>query len=247
VSSSASPVIGIARPTQTKRDFNGGRIAVIVISSLVALAALACLAGGIAAVAVDRTARGADGFISTDTTRYSTLTYALVSDRYSGGTAGDWLTPSDVLGSIRLRAASSGSVFIGIGRAAAVERYLDNVLREEKSNLGAADVVGGSHSSRVLGTAAPRLRPAAAAVWAAAAAGPGQQTLQWTPRKGDWRVVVMNADAAKGVVANLSVAGRFPHLLAIGLGLLGGAIALFGLAGIGLYFGLRAPRGAAPA
>lgn len=241
MSSSISPIAGVARPTQS-RKFGGGRVAAIIVASLLTLIALAGLVGGIAAVVADRTARGSDGFISTDTTRYSTLTYALLSDRFSGGTAGDWVTPADVLGEVRLRATGSGPIFIGIGRAAAVDRYLDAVRREEVTNLGAADVIGGHHDSRVIAGGIPQLRPTQVKIWTVAARGSGTQTLHWKAHKGDWRVVVMNPDASKGVAFDLSVGAKFPHLLAIGIGVAGGSTVVLALAGLGLYLALRRPR-----
>lgn len=77
--------------------------------------------------------------------------------------------------------------------------------------------------------------PTAKHLWAARAVGSGTQTLSWSPRNGDWRIVVMNANGSAGVRADLAVGARFPHLLWIGIGLLGGGVLLLLLGGGGIY------------
>ena len=41
--------------------------------------------------------------------------------------------------------------------------------------------------------------------WVASASGPGEQTLEWEPKEGNWRAVVMNTDASRGVASKLSI------------------------------------------
>jgi len=54
----------------------------------------------------------------------------------------------------------------------------------------------------------------------------GTQTATWKIRNGHLRVVVMNADASPGVVANAKVAVTVRGVLPIALSLLGVAIAV---------------------
>ena len=69
----------------------------------------------------------------------------------------------------------------------------------------------------------------------------------WTPKSGDYTVVVMNADASRGVTADVSVGVQVHHLWAIIGGLFGVGILLFA-GGIALIVvaGHRASGGAPP-
>jgi hypothetical protein len=217
--------------------WGGARVTVLVLGSLALLASAAAVAGGAACVVVDLTQRDGTGYLMTDWRSYSTGTYALVSDSFRTGAAGDVVVAEDVLGTVRILVRSSRPVFVGVGRAAAVDSYLAGVGREVAARLDASRA-----DFRLLPGAAPATPPTAQRFWEAATvgAGTGAHSLTWRPRDGTRRIVVMNADGSAGVNAALSVGARFPHLLAIGLGLLG-AGALAALAGAGLLH--RALRG----
>ena len=63
--------------------------------------------------------------------------------------------------------------------------------------------------------------------WVARASGSGEQTLDWEPEDGEWRAVVMNEDASRGVSADLSIGAELDSVLWIGIGMLlfGGLLA----------------------
>ena len=63
------------------------------------------------------------------------------------------------------------------------------------------------------------------AVLGGSAAGSGEQTLEWDPKDGDWRAVVMNANATRGVAADLSIGAELDPVLWIGIGLLASSAA----------------------
>jgi hypothetical protein len=87
---------------------------------------------------------------------------------------------------------------------------------------------------------APLLRPTEIGIWSASTSGPGIQELTWRPADGDWTVVVMRADGAAGVVADVRAG-----LTAPGLGWLIAALFTTGavlLALGGLCIGLAVPQ-----
>jgi Domain of unknown function (DUF4389) len=219
-SPSLSPAGAVAVVPPGTGRVGGWRVAGIVTASIVALAALASIAGGIVAIVFDQTQRDPQGYLMTSARTYSTGTYALVSASYRGGAATDAILPRDVLGTVRVRVASSPrAVFVGIAPASAVGAYTAGV-----AYAGATRFDARSPDLRVHGGGAPSVPPAQAGIWVAETAGAGTHTLTWTPQPGRWRVVVMNADGGAGVYAHISVGARAPHLLAIG-----GALAVGGL------------------
>ena len=127
------------RPTQAtaSSSWGAGRVSVVVLASLSVLAGLAALAGGGTALVFDQTQRHANGYVMTDTTPYSTSTYALVSDSYRTGAAGDAFVARDMLGNVRIRTHSAQPLFVGIGPARAVESYLAGVRREVATRFDA--------------------------------------------------------------------------------------------------------------
>jgi hypothetical protein len=214
--------------------WGAGRVIAVVVASLAVLAGLAALAGGGIALVFDQTQRDASGYLMTDSTAYSTDTYALVSDSYRTGAAGDRVVARDMLGTVRIRTRSAQPVFVGIGSAAAVDTYLAGVRRDVATRFDAA------HSDfRQYSGGAPAAAPATKHFWAAQTVGSAIQTLSWSPRNGDWRIVVMNANGSAGVHADLALGARFPHLLWIGIGVLAGGALLLLLGGAGMYAAIR--------
>jgi hypothetical protein len=215
-----------------------GRVTLLVLGSLAVLASVAVVAGGGVALVFDQTQRDANGFLMSHAQMYSTSTYALVSDSYRAGASGDVFAIRDILGKVRIQAHSSEATFVGVGPAAAVDHYLANVRRSVANRFDAA-----SGDFRVLGSRAPERAPTAQRFWSARTTGSGTYALSWSPKKGSYRIVIMRPDATPGVTATVRVGARFPHLLAIGLGLLGGG-AVGILVGSGVLFGVlrRRPR-----
>jgi hypothetical protein len=67
--------------------------------------------------------------------------------------------------------------------------------------------------------AAPGAPPEEQDIWVASTSGTGEQTLEWDPEEGSWSAVVMNADASRGVSAELSIGAELDSVLWIGIGL----------------------------
>jgi uncharacterized protein DUF4389 len=221
-------------PPGATSTWGAGRVVGVVVASLAVLAGLAALAGGATALVFDQTQRDANGYLMTDTTAYSTDTYALVSDSYRTGAAGDVLVARDMLGTVRIRTQSAQPVFVGIARAAAVDSYLAGVRHEVATRFDAHQ-----RDFRLKAGGAPVAPPTAKKFWAAESVGAGAQTLSWSPQDGNWRVVVMNANGSAGVRADLALGARFPHLLWIGIGVLSGGALLLLVGGGGIYAAVR--------
>ena len=219
---------------ERERGWGVGRIIAVVVSSLVLVVALGVFAAGTAALVFDKTQRDSAGYLMTGSKAYSTRTYALVANGDRAGGAQDWLAARALLGTVRVRTDSSTPVFVGIGRAVSVDRYLAGVQREVASGFDA-----NRSDFRVEGGAAPGAPPTAQSFWAAKAVGSGVQLLTWKPASGNWRIVLMNADGSRGVRADLAIGARFPHLVWIAVGVLAGGTVLLLLGGVGLYLALR--------
>lgn len=230
---SAAPSGGVVAQAPSTH-WGAGRVVLVVLGSVLALIALAAVAGGGVAIAFDQTQRDSSGYLMTGSSLYSTGTYALVSDSYRAGTSRDLFVARDMLGTVRIRVHSSENVFVGIAPADAGERYLAGVSRAVATRFDADPA-----AFRTVAGGAPAAAPAAQRFWVATASGTGTHVLSWKPDTGDYRVVVMNADASRGVTADLAIGARFPHLLAIGIGVFVGGVALLALGGVLIWAGIR--------
>jgi hypothetical protein len=106
-------------------------------------------------------------------------------------------------------------VFVGIGRAADVARYLDHV---QVDRIVQVNWPGGMKTEAEPGTrrpAPPETRP----FWVAKAHG-SPATLTWPVDAGDWTLVIMNASGTAPVSVVASGSITLPALGPIGIGLL---------------------------
>ena len=217
-------------PAPAERRAGGGHVVLLVVGSIIALFAAGVMAAGGVGLVFDQTQRDEQGFLMSSSERYSTSTYALMSERvdlYGPG----WV-PNGLIGTIKLSSDSARPVFVGIGPAGEVERYLANVPRAELRDLG--DMT----RTRLGGTAAPE-RPQSQPFWVASTTGSGEQAVRWKARDGDWRAVVMAADGGRGVDAELSVGATFPDIDWLSAGLLAGGAVLLLVGGTLIFAGAR--------
>ena len=221
-----------------------GRIAAAVAGALAALLALgAFAAGGVLLYANGQ--KDHDGYVSTDTQRFHTPTYALATgnlDLDTGGIAGDSL-----LGRVRVRAASNAGkpVFVGIARTKDVDAYLRGTSHATVTDVeyGPFDRFDASYRTHAGERPAP---PAAQRFWAASASGPGARSVEWKVRDGNWSVVVMNADASPRVDTDVKAGSDAPWLSAAAWTSIGAGAVLAALAAALLLTGLRPPRAPRP-
>jgi hypothetical protein len=221
---------------------SAGRIALLVTGCIVALIALSALAGGGFLTWAHTTQRDDDGYYSTGREEFLTQGYALRSDDLDLGTEGpDWLFEEGRLGTIRLEGASvepGGRLFLGIGPADDVERYLEGVEHDVVVDVEADPFE--VEYRRAPGSRQPAA-PDAQTFWAAS----GLDRIEWEVDEGRWMAVAMNADASRGIVAEISVGAKsdlilWAALILLGLGIVLGAVA-------GLLIWLAARGGVAPA
>jgi hypothetical protein len=193
-----------------------GRIVLIAVGIVAGILAFAFLTGGCALVVIDQTRRDDDGFLVSPTETFESPTYAIVSESADiDSEGGEWALDT-FLGTVRIRSESEQPLFVGIGPAADVDRYLAGVEHDVVDDL---DTSGDPEYERRAGSARPGL-PGRESFWVASSSGAGEQTLDWDPEDGDWRAVVMNRNASRGVAADLSIGAELDLALWIGLGLL---------------------------
>jgi hypothetical protein len=220
-----------------------GRIVLTVVGAVLIVISLGLgVVGGVVTWAY-ATQRDSEGFFTTGTEHFETLTYAITSDDVDLGApagSGDRFDIGDIA-TVRLRAeAQDGQrVFIGIGPADAVDRYLADVAHAQVDSIR-------FHPFRVTyltqGGGAPDALPGTQRFWAASAEGRGVQRLEWKLESGRWAVVVMNANGSRGVGADMSVGIKSDLVLPLGIGLLAGfgllvvvgtVLLVVGVAGLG--------------
>ena len=216
------------------------RVGPIIAGSVTALIAVVLIAAGAFAL-WGESKKGADGYLSTGTERFSTSTRALASERVDVDIdSKDWLAGVEDLGDTRLKVASASGerVFAGVAKTRDVTAYLRGV-----EHTVVADIDSSPFSARHRehhGARAPA-PPAEQDLWAAQTEGSGPLELHWTPEPGDWSVVVMNADGSPGVSADVSAGAEIAFLEALGWSLAGGGLALL-LAGGALILRGARPR-----
>jgi uncharacterized protein DUF4389 len=202
------------------RTRSAGRVIGVIVGVVVLLIGLGVTVGGGALVWLDNR-RGTDGYLSTPVGSYSDGGYAL---RFDAGEISPvdrgWPGVDNVLGTVRVRASGTGDepVFVGIARTADVDAYLAGVPHRMYQGTG-----GMARMHR----RPPPGMPMGQHMWVASDSGTGPMTLHWTPRAGEWSLVVMNSSARPDVRADIAVAASAPNLGAIAVGVLvGGILAL---------------------
>jgi hypothetical protein len=204
----------------------------IVAGAIAALLAAALLAGGGVLLWASTAKTDDGGWWSTGTHRLSTGTRALTTQRLDVGTdAPDWMFDSGRLAQARISAIGHQPVFVGVGPTRQVDRYLAGIGRAELTDLD-LDPFRATFVRRP----GPRMdlaAPGGQRFWAASSSGAGRRTVTWPVRRGNWTVVVMNADASPGVSVAMSAGARVPFVHDLGIGLLvAGGVAGLGAAAL---------------
>jgi hypothetical protein len=233
-----------------RSQWTGGRIAVVVVGSLLALFALGAVATGAYGLWLHTTQRSG-GYVMTSSERFETRGYALATRTlHISSDVPSFLYGRDWLGDVRIRGESADParpVFIGIAREADVDRYLAGVAHSEVVDVN-ANPFGTTYrpSYRVRPGGSPATPPGRAPFWVASVTGRGSQALTWSVKQGRWAVVVMRPDGSRGVSADLAAGAKLPALLWASIGLLVLGLLTLGGAAALIYFGTRERPAPAP-
>lgn len=169
---------------------------------------------------------GSDNRLVSGTHAVSTGTSALVT---SIDDVSDMHGTADVVGNPRLGVRTTAAMrpsFVGIGPAAAVDRYLAGAPIETAQDLDVDPFR--LQTVRRDWTARPA-PPGQQSFWIRQATGTDGAALDWALSNGDFRLVVMNADGSPGVSADAQFAVTVPKLFGIGVALLLGGLVILGV------------------
>ena len=206
------------------------KVLLIVFGAVAGLIGALLAIAGVAVIALT----GGDGSISSGTEMLGTSTYALVSEP----AAVDAGPGRSVDATLRITAESTTrtAVFVGVGPAVDVDRYLSGVEYDEVRDVTFSPFR--FETERREGVRAPE-RPVGQRFWTEQASGAGRQTVEFRVQAGDHRIVVMNADASPGVEVRASFGVRAPWVRRLGivLAIVGVALVLLGL--LLLVWGIR--------
>lgn len=203
-----------------RRSATPGRvIAIVAAVFLLIIGALLALGGTALMVTF-----GTDGEISSDKHPVDTPTAAVITDV---ATIRDTADVADALGTpvanVTANGGNTSGLFVGIGPAVAVDRYLSGVAVDQ-----AVDFEVDPYSlnlSRRAGTETTAAPPTEQDFWVASVDGTGNLAASWPVQDGNFRLVVMNADGAAGMTSQLSIGVGLDGMFGVALGLLiGGAV-----------------------
>jgi hypothetical protein len=205
-------------------------------TALIAAGVVLAAGGGVTAVAGGATLAiaGTDSTLSTGRHALTSDTAALVSDRADL----DDLDGAHI-GNPSLKLAVTGSdrpVFVGVGPAADVDRYLAGASVETVDDVDADPF----RLETTVRTGTAQLAPPVDQdFWVARSTGATSAATSWHLRDGKYRVVVMNADGTPGIHADGKFGLHVPWLAPVAFTALGGGTPVL-LAGITiLVLGLR--------
>jgi hypothetical protein len=210
------------------------KIVLIVFGTVILLVGLAVTALGVAGLTVG----GRSGSIQSGYHAVATPTYAFVSNAEQLR-KGQGFQLSSGHATLRVDARNGGEpLFVGVGPAQQVTSYLAGSAYTTVTDINFGPFRLETRQST--GSAKPA-RPADQSFWVVQASGPSP-SLTWPIASGEYRLVVMNADASAGVRSDARLGLRIPGLFGTALGAtIGGGV--LSLLGIGLLiWGIAAKR-----
>lgn len=209
-----------------RRRWTPTRITTAIVGVVLVILSLAVLATGVAAAYLGTAGRD-DGYVHLDSNAFHTEGYALVSTTLVSDEVGTtWDVALSMFGRARIQVTAgegTGPIFVGIARPDQAATYLAGLDYTTARDLARLGITYTTHK----GTA-PADPPGQERFWTSQASGLGTQTV-FAPARGDWMLVVMNADGSRPVGVRLDLAASLPGLAWVGAGLL--LLGVIGLAG----------------
>jgi hypothetical protein len=201
----------IPAPAQPRRFTKIAAIATLVTALVLALAGTVALAAN--------ALRDGSGYFNWPTETFTSGGYAIAMKTVDISKAPQWALNAGV-DRVRVQANSDRPIFVGFARTADLDRYLRGTEHDDISGLSYHPFqVDYDHTSGH----APNRHPANETFWVKSTSGTGKVALDWKPRPGSWRAVVMNADDSRVVSVDLKFGVRTSLLWWLGAGLLGAA------------------------
>ena len=197
------------------------RVVALCAGVALALTGLVVGIGGGVLLAVDTT-RDADGYATSSTLSLATPTAAVTSSDVTIEGPDTWQLRWGDFGKVRVTATGQGEapLFLGVGRAADVDRWLSGAGRDELTQAWAES--DAPAYDRVGGEVRPLSAPGDQTFWVAEVSGTGTIRLEWDALApdGDYVFVLANADGSPSVAAGVRLGISVPALVPLGSGLL---------------------------
>jgi len=223
---------------------SAGKVVLGVVGGFLAVVGLAVLVGGAGLLWVFSTQRNADGFFESPMAEMSTEGYAITSTEMDMGALPTATFGPGWLANVQVTATSRADrpLFIGIGPSGEVDDYLAGVARSEVIEIDSRTGITYVTKDGV----SPESVPSGQGFWVQSAEGPGSQSFDWDIERGDWTIVIMNADATPGIDLDVAAGVHSNWIpVTIVLLLLGGAFCV-GAASVMSYYAYRRTMPAAP-
>ena len=227
---------------------SAGRVVLLVFGIIFLVGAVFMLVAGGGMVWANGALTDNEGFFSTETSRFGSDGYAIVSEPvdmdWDAECGMGWACRPGNLVTFKVegenRDASKG-IFIGIAEESDVDQYLRGVEYDEIVRWEADDSELNVEYDTHTGTAVPAA-PTSQEYWTASVHGTGTQTLEWEPESGNWVLVVMNEDGSAGVDVDGVLGAKVPWLFRAGVGLLIAGVVVLVAGIIMVCFAARRPK-----
>ncbi|MCD9153529.1 DUF4389 domain-containing protein [Aeromicrobium duanguangcaii] len=222
---------GGAVAAHARARWSVGRTIPLVVGSVLVMTSLVIALAGLALAVFDVSEEDDDGFLMTKHEPLRSNSFAIASESLRLHLDGEAARlPEAITGDVRLNADSvtGRPIFIGIGPTADVDRYLSGVGHDTLVGLDDED---DEAKYRVTTGGPPPTAPTGERFWDVQDAGVEDVQITWTPKDGDWTVVVMNADGTPVVDTRIAAGAEFPIVAA-------SVVALLVTAGVAFLLGI---------